>query len=606
MLSQILLAAPRSTFLLILLVVKAASSTQLDQVSGHCIANTAGHSSRALLQVKHRQQTSTHSLYLQESHRLGLSGVAPKVEICAVQDNRCFDMSLQSQDVNRTAETEDLFEVPQMPAPENKKGFESKGDTIKASDLKLVVTRLTEDIRWLDALPQFPTLVFNRGPFDSLLPTPRPNLEIVKQANEGREDEVMLKYIIDDYDNLSNVTIFLQGWPFTHCPGIIETIGPTAVSMLASRSSELSTAMTSLLDTGRSGLVPLSKSFWQYSVEKGQLGLAVAMVQDHHHASFPGSSVEFARNLYSYTCRSITGGECPDLQWVAEGAQWAVSRERIRSRPKELYQNALKLGEGFETKYRGLVLEALWPHLWQEKDWDPSKVSEVQLTTWAGQARQHALAQHHCHIQNAKSPGILWSCDNRFAVCEFNRHVQGSAFKEEGKSLFLQTRNRYTVTDFSMRSHWSMMATVVPSLRESVTFASTTTMQSFNRKLVENSYGEVQLEPVTNDIPMTELQFNISQSRKGIMYHFVIQPSHEAGHLKPRYLGCNRAGFAALLSEPYEWDVHFVFDGWTQLNSDLGQLHLRRRDNGRLKCLPAIKGNVYDSAFLINAVKKSF
>jgi hypothetical protein len=584
----------RRTFLLCLLAATASSSTQLDE----CL------SSRALLQVSHRQQTSTHSLYLQESRRLGLSGVAPKVEICAVQDNRCFDMSLQSQDVNRTANTESLFEDPQILSPDARKGFESQIDTLKASDLKLVVTRLTEDIRWLDALPQFPTLVFNRGPFDSLLPTSRPNLQIIKQVNEGREDEVMLKYIIDNYDNLSNVTVFLQGWPFTHCPGIIETIGPTAVSMLASRSAELSSAMTSLLDTGRSGLVPLSKSFWQYSVEKGQLGLAVAMVQDHHRASFPGSSVEFARNLYSYTCRSITGGECPDLQWVAEGAQWAVSRERIRSRPKELYQNALKLGEGFETKYRGLVLEALWPHLWEEEHWDPTKVSEVQLTKWAGQARQHALAQHHCHVQNAKSPGILWSCDNRFAVCEFSRHTQGSAFRAEGKSLFLQTRERYHVTDFGIRTHWSMLATLAPSLRESVTFASTTSRQSFNRKLVESSLGEVQLEPLSSDVAMLELQFNISQSRKRIRYHFVSTPSPETGHDAPRYLGCNKAMFAALLPEPYEWDVHFVFDGWAQLNSDHGQLHLRRQDNGKLKCLPAIKGNVYDSAFLISPVKK--
>merc|ERR1712048_1193938 len=50
----------------------------------------------------------------------------------------------------------------------------------------------------------------------------------------------------------------------------------------------------------------------------------------------------------------------------------AVSAERIRSTPKEVYEQALTLTEGSQGKLRGLVLEALWPLLWGEPSWAPA------------------------------------------------------------------------------------------------------------------------------------------------------------------------------------------------------------------------------------------
>ena len=46
----------------------------------------------------------------------------------------------------------------------------------------------------------------------------------IKLNNVGREGHTYYKYIYDNYDNLADYTIFLQGCPFGHCYTIIEDI----------------------------------------------------------------------------------------------------------------------------------------------------------------------------------------------------------------------------------------------------------------------------------------------------------------------------------------------------------------------------------------------
>ena len=58
------------------------------------------------------------------------------------------------------------------------------------SSAQLVVARYDEDLRWLDALPQVSAVVYNRGDNAAgMLPRPRANLQILKQENNGREDQ---------------------------------------------------------------------------------------------------------------------------------------------------------------------------------------------------------------------------------------------------------------------------------------------------------------------------------------------------------------------------------------------------------------------------------
>jgi hypothetical protein len=80
----------------------------------------------------------------------------------------------------------------------------------------IVVARYNEDINWTK---QFPNVkIYNKGePLND-------NYNEEFLDNVGREGHTYYKYIYDNYDNLEDYTIFLQGEPFYHCPDLVERI----------------------------------------------------------------------------------------------------------------------------------------------------------------------------------------------------------------------------------------------------------------------------------------------------------------------------------------------------------------------------------------------
>jgi hypothetical protein len=79
--------------------------------------------------------------------------------------------------------------------------------------IDLVISRFNEDLSWLKELPleQFSRIiVYNKGPripFSDYIN----NLYIINLPNVGREAHTYLYHIIENYDNLTDLTIFLPG-----------------------------------------------------------------------------------------------------------------------------------------------------------------------------------------------------------------------------------------------------------------------------------------------------------------------------------------------------------------------------------------------------------
>ena len=77
----------------------------------------------------------------------------------------------------------------------------------------VVVARYNEDVEWTKKFPN--VIVYNKGnKLDN-------SYNEVFLNNVGREGHTYYKYICDNYDNLAEYTIFLQGRPFDHSPNII-------------------------------------------------------------------------------------------------------------------------------------------------------------------------------------------------------------------------------------------------------------------------------------------------------------------------------------------------------------------------------------------------
>ena len=79
----------------------------------------------------------------------------------------------------------------------------------------IVVARYNEDISWTDQFQN--VVIYNKG-----APLNRPN--VIPLPNVGREPHTYYKYICDNYHNLDDYTVFLQGHPFDHSRHIIQDV----------------------------------------------------------------------------------------------------------------------------------------------------------------------------------------------------------------------------------------------------------------------------------------------------------------------------------------------------------------------------------------------
>jgi len=77
-------------------------------------------------------------------------------------------------------------------------------ETLK-NKYQIVVSRYNEDIKWLIPFKLI-TIIYNKGDEDLNL-----NFNIIKLPNIGRESHTYLHHIINNYDNLKDRTIFIQG-----------------------------------------------------------------------------------------------------------------------------------------------------------------------------------------------------------------------------------------------------------------------------------------------------------------------------------------------------------------------------------------------------------
>ena len=81
----------------------------------------------------------------------------------------------------------------------------------------IIIARYNENIDWAYQFPNI--LIYNKG-----LKLNNNFKNEILLNNVGREGHTYYKYIYDNYENLEDYTIFLQGNPFDHSPNIINNL----------------------------------------------------------------------------------------------------------------------------------------------------------------------------------------------------------------------------------------------------------------------------------------------------------------------------------------------------------------------------------------------
>lgn len=176
--------------------------------------------------------------------------------------------------------------------------------------LELVVARYGEDLAWLKRVPRgFRVTIYDKGDGPSggeQLP------------NQGREAHTYLHHLTERYDEIADLTVFVQGHPFDHAPDLHKIL-----KAYADGSDYVSDFhwLGFLADTddalGRRLFVP-----WSKNPERHELQLE-----------------KFHRELF--------GSPGPEAYRFFVGAQFAVTRAAAQRRSRAFYEKAAELSVHF-------------------------------------------------------------------------------------------------------------------------------------------------------------------------------------------------------------------------------------------------------------------
>ena len=189
----------------------------------------------------------------------------------------------------------------------------------------IVVARYDECVEWTKQFPN--VIIYNKGKnldndYNEV------DYKEVFLNNVGREGHTYYKYICDNYENLSEYTIFLQGRPFDHSPNIISNL-------------------TKYIDNKE----------WSIDFE--------FLSEQIHH-----SSLDLECNIY-LECKNIHktweflfGTSSKNKECIfGAGAQFIVSKKKILKNTKEFYENIVKMLEYDIHPIEGYEIERLHKYI---------------------------------------------------------------------------------------------------------------------------------------------------------------------------------------------------------------------------------------------------
>ena len=216
---------------------------------------------------------------------------------------------------------------------------------------EVVIARYNENLDWVNKeFPNEKITIYNKGKDDITL---LPNWTITKLPNIGRETHTYLYHIINNYNNLADRTLFLQGHPFDHARHIYSPLMQYKTKVF----NHLSNKCKNIIARCGNSFSAYLKSY--YRRDPDRLDDQSANLHATLHGSFREGVTdenleEFIEKILK---RKLPGNTV--IGWTM-GAQFAVEKETILRHNIEYYKNLLT------------VLDRVHPEevYFIEKSWD--------------------------------------------------------------------------------------------------------------------------------------------------------------------------------------------------------------------------------------------
>ena len=179
----------------------------------------------------------------------------------------------------------------------------------------VVVAKYKEDINWVNEL-NYPYIVYDKSK---------------DYPNVGRESETYLRYIIDNYNNLPDRIVFLQGHPFDHLK----------IPSIAFVNKE----------------IELNKDTKETILLRGDY------LEGHN---------KYTRTFESYS--KLFDNKVPEFFVFSTGAQYIVHKESILHRPLEYYKTIVSVIRDKNNSTSSMAnclvcpwtIERMWPYLFNK------------------------------------------------------------------------------------------------------------------------------------------------------------------------------------------------------------------------------------------------
>ena len=198
----------------------------------------------------------------------------------------------------------------------------------------IIIARYNENISWTKDL-QVPYIIYNKG---------NDYIEGSKKLeNKGNESDTYLRHIIDNYDNLEGTLYFIQGMPFDHMESVI--IGKESGGF----------------NTNKGMNKDIIDFFNNYKILEDFIHLGKLYCCDLSGRPHSNLKLEdFIENIFEEFPEDV------DQLYFTQGAHFAVTANRIKTKPIEFYKNVLKELHK-DVMPNGHIMERLWTYIFSNK-----------------------------------------------------------------------------------------------------------------------------------------------------------------------------------------------------------------------------------------------
>lgn len=205
--------------------------------------------------------------------------------------------------------------------------------------VRLVIAKYKEDVTWTNKIKEHKITIYDKSE--------SPIINSIKLPNIGRETHTFLHHIVENYDNLDDVTVFLQGNPFEHIQVIMgwQYFGLPNAPYPPALTSEQLEKMCDKINNEIKHTSDLA-SFYQ-------------VVYNDPYYTNGGNVNKHLSELLSENINNLS-------YTVSPGGQYIVPKKYILSRTKEVWKKALDLLSLNEV-WRGYSQELSWYYLFTNK-----------------------------------------------------------------------------------------------------------------------------------------------------------------------------------------------------------------------------------------------